>query len=33
MHILIEAIDKNKIEISVDEDRDGKIDKQEVIAL
>jgi len=31
--IVIEAIDKNKIKISVDEDRDGKVDKEEVVSL
>jgi hypothetical protein len=31
--IMIEAVDTNKIKISVDEDRDGKVDKEEIISL
>jgi len=31
--IVIEAIEKNKIQISVDEDRDGKFDKQEIVSM
>ncbi len=30
--IVIKSIDTNKIQISVDEDGDGKVDKQEVIS-
>jgi hypothetical protein len=30
-YISIEAVDKNRLKISVDEDRDGKIDKEEII--